>query len=126
MAFEDQHRQAFALSEEVAVEGAETKVARRRLHDALRPRDRQQLKEIAIQLHQAVVGPPGVLGPRRRGEAESGIARRGRLEVADAEYQVVDSALHGSVPRKTITNRLAAGKMQKASSALARLSLFEP
>ena len=66
MAFEHEHRHAFARGQIVLVERPEAESALRRCGELRFVQHRQQFEEITLQLHQAVAGAEGMYRARRR------------------------------------------------------------
>src|SRR6266567_4558447 len=92
LAFQRQHREAFAVREEIAREGAERKRPRSARRDQFRLADSQQFDENAGTLHDAIVRTPGMAVARADREAELRIARPGRVEVVHGVNDMVETS----------------------------------
>jgi hypothetical protein len=94
---EQDHVEAFAALERIAMKGAERERARAMRHDLLRFLDGQQLEIESGKLDDAVVRSPGMPITSAHGKAEALVKCPGRIEIADGVNNMIETARHDRV-----------------------------
>jgi hypothetical protein len=87
-----QHREALVFAQKTAVVVAEREVAGRRRRDLPRIDDGEQFQEASPELDQEVAGAERVDRVRRRGKPQRFVGGARRVEIVDAEHQVIEGS----------------------------------